>query len=53
MFEKLNMQAVLSASANETEYVRDSLVTFEKVRINLCFHFFGTELLTLILANIL
>lgn len=31
MLEKLNMQAVLSASSNETEYVKDSLVTYEKV----------------------
>ncbi|CAF0877080.1 unnamed protein product [Brachionus calyciflorus] len=31
--EKLNMQAILSASANETEYVKDSLVTFEKMPI--------------------
>ena len=25
------MQAILSASANETEYVKDSIVTYEKV----------------------
>jgi hypothetical protein len=31
MIEKLNMQAVLSASTNETEYVKDSLITYEKV----------------------
>jgi hypothetical protein len=31
MIEKLNMQAIISASANETEYVKDSLVTFDKV----------------------
>lgn len=31
MIEKLNMQAILSASTNETEYVKDSLITFEKV----------------------
>lgn len=34
MIEKLNMQAVLSASANETEYVKDALVTFDKVILN-------------------
>jgi hypothetical protein len=33
MLEKLNMQAVISASANETEYVKDSLIEFEKVII--------------------
>lgn len=31
MIEKLNMQAVISASANETEYVKDALVTLDKV----------------------
>lgn len=31
MIEKLNMQAVLSASAHENEYVKDALVTYEKV----------------------
>ena len=31
MIEKLNMQAIISASSNETEYVKDSLLTFEKV----------------------
>ena len=31
MIEKLNMQAILSASSHETEYVKDSLITFEKV----------------------
>ncbi len=31
MIEKLNIQAVISASANETEYVKDSLIEFEKV----------------------
>ena len=31
MLEKLNIQAILSATQNETEYVKDSLVTFEKV----------------------
>lgn len=25
------MQAIISASANETEYVKDSLVTYDKV----------------------
>ena len=25
------MQAILSASANETEYVKDSIVSYEKV----------------------
>ena len=33
MIEKLNMQAILSASSHETEYVKDSLITFEKVSI--------------------
>ncbi len=33
MIEKLNMQAVLSASTNETEYVKDALITYEKVTI--------------------
>lgn len=32
MIEKLNMQALLSASSNETEYVKDSLLTYEKVK---------------------
>lgn len=32
MIEKLNMQAIISASSNETEYVKDALLTFEKVR---------------------
>lgn len=31
IIEKLNMQAVISASANETEYVKDALVTLDKV----------------------
>ena len=31
--EKLNMQAILSASANETEYVKDSIVSYEKVNL--------------------
>ena len=31
MLEKLNMQAILSATQNETEYVKDSFVTYEKV----------------------
>ena len=31
MIEKLNMQALLSDSSNETEYVKDSLLTYEKV----------------------
>lgn len=31
MLEKLNMQAVLSASAKENEYVKDALITYEKV----------------------
>ena len=34
MIEKLNMQAILSASSNETEYVKESLLTFEKVCFN-------------------
>ena len=33
MIEKLNMQAILSASSNETEYVKDALVTFEKMPV--------------------
>ena len=33
MIEKLNMQAIISASSNVTEYVKDALVTFEKVFI--------------------
>ena len=37
MLEKLNMQAILSASSNETEYVKDSIITFEKVKNNLLF----------------
>lgn len=35
MIEKLNMQAILSASSNETEYVKDALVTLEKVTIQI------------------
>lgn len=31
MIEKLNMQAILSASSNENEYVKDALVTYDKV----------------------
>lgn len=31
MIEKLNMQAILSASSNETEYVKDALITLEKL----------------------
>lgn len=31
MIEKLNMQAIISASSNETEYVKDALVTLDKV----------------------
>jgi hypothetical protein len=39
MIEKLNMQAVVSASSNETEYVKDALVTYEKVSlVSNCYH---------------
>lgn len=31
--EKLNMQAVISANANETEYVKDALISFDKMSI--------------------
>jgi len=31
MIEKLNMQAILSASSHETEYVKDALITLEKM----------------------
>ena len=34
MLEKLNMQAILSATQNENEYVKESFVTFEKVFIS-------------------
>jgi zinc finger MYND domain-containing protein 10 len=33
MLEKLNMQAILSATQNENEYVKESFVTYEKVCI--------------------
>ncbi len=33
MIEKLNMQAVLSANANETEYVKEALLTFDKLPV--------------------
>lgn len=33
MLEKLNMQAILSATQNENEYVKESFVTYEKVRV--------------------
>jgi hypothetical protein len=39
--EKLNMQAILSASANETEYVKDSIVSYEKVNFCNIFSFCG------------
>ena len=35
MLEKLNMQAILSATQNENEYVKESFVTYEKVRVML------------------
>ncbi len=35
MLEKLNMQAILSATQNENEYVKESFVTYEKV----CIHY--------------
>lgn len=31
MIEKLNMQAIISANSNENEYVKDSLLTYDKV----------------------
>ena len=33
MLEKLNMQAVISANANETEYVKEALLTFDKMPV--------------------
>ena len=35
MLEKLNMQAILSATQNENEYVKESFVTYEKVFFNM------------------